>query len=96
MIDHDIAAELDALSDAIKRMRPPQNHKPEAFHEDRSELASRARSIAARLRSGPAPKPPLAERLARSPMGIRPGREVRHIEGRTILVLTRRSDFLAH
>ena len=97
MIDNDLAAELDALAVAIARMRPPQNHRPEAFHEDRSELASRARSIAARLRSGPTPKPkpPIAERLAQS-TGIGPGREVRHIEGRTVMVLTRRAAFLAH
>ena len=97
MIDNDLAAELDALAVAIARMRPPQNHRPEAFHEDRSELASKARSIAARLRTGPKAKtkPPIAERLAQS-TGIGPGREVRHIEGRTVMVLTRRAAFLEH
>jgi hypothetical protein len=97
MIDNDIADELVALARSIACMKPPSNHNPHAFHEDRSELASRARSIAARVRSGRKPKikAPIAERLAQS-TGIGPGREVRHIEGRTVLVLTRRAAFLAH
>jgi hypothetical protein len=89
MIDHAIAAELDALASAIARMKPPSNHNPHAFHEDRSELASRARSIAARLRSGPKPKPAIAETPA--PIGRQAvSHATRHIEGRTVLVLTRR------
>lgn len=90
MIDNDLAAELDALAQAIARMRPPQNHKPDAFHEDRSELAARARPIAARLRSGPMPKAPAAETAA--PIGKQTVRHsVRHIAGRTVLVLNRRA-----
>jgi hypothetical protein len=87
VIDSDLAADLDALAQAIARMRPPQNNKPDAFHEDRSELAARARSLAARLRSGPAAKP-----AAETPASI--GRQavrhsVRHLAGRTVLVLNR-------
>lgn len=96
MIDNDLAAELDALAQAIARMRPPQNHKPDAFHEDRSELASRARSIAARLRSGPTAKAAAAETPA--PVGRQTVRHsTRHLEGRTVLVLNRRAgDSQAH
>jgi hypothetical protein len=87
MIDHGIADELVALAQAIARMKPPSNHNPHAFHEDRSELASQARSIAARLRAGPAPKQ--VEKLA--PIGRQPLRlETRHIGSRTFQVLRRR------
>jgi hypothetical protein len=88
VIDNDLAAELDALAVAIARMRPPQNHNPHAFHEDRSELASRARSIAQRVRTGPAPKP--AAKQPEPPISGRVrSHETRHIDGRTVLVLTR-------
>jgi hypothetical protein len=94
MIDHEIAAELDALAQSIARMKPPSNHNPHAFHEDRSELAGEARAIARRLRSGP-----LVEPVVETPAPI--GRQsvshtVRRIEGRTVLVLSRRAAFLAH
>lgn len=91
MIDDGIADELDALARAINNMRPPQNHRPEAFHEDRSELASKARSIAARLRSGPVAKPSIEIKPAPAPIGRQSTtHEVRHVEGRTVMVLTRR------
>jgi len=95
MIDHDLAEELIKLAQAIARMKPPSNHNPHAFHEDRSELASRARSIAARLKAGPAPKCDVTED-PRKPGGYRPVHETRHIEGRTVMVLTRRAAFLEH
>jgi hypothetical protein len=89
MIDLDLAAELDALAEAISRMKPPSNHNPHAFHEDRSELASKARSIAKRARSAPVPKPAAAAPPA--PVGRQAvSHTVRHIEGRTVLVLQRR------
>jgi hypothetical protein len=69
-------------------MKPPSNHNPHAFYEDRSELASKAPSIAARLRGGPEAE--AADRLAQSVTGIGPEREVRYVDGRTVLVLTRR------
>lgn len=89
MIDDSIALELLDLAVAIARMKPPSNSNPHAFHEDRSELASRARAIAARLRSGPVAKPPIGETSAPA-MGIAPGHEVRHFGGRSVLVLRRR------
>lgn len=95
MIDDGIADELVALAQAIARMKPPSNHNPHAFHEDRSELASRARSIAAQLRSGPAQKSANCEIAQSRKSGIASGHQVRHIEGRSILVLTRRSALLA-
>lgn len=86
MIDVDIAAELEVLAVAIARLKPISNRNPHAFYEDRSELASRARKIAGRLR---APSPAaIAEPAAPvGPQGVR--HEARHIGGRTVLVLTR-------
>jgi hypothetical protein len=90
MIDDDIAAELVELARAIARMKPPSSRNPDAFHEDRSELASRARSIAARLKAGPVAKPPIGETPA--PVGRQQtsAHQVQDLEGRSILVLTRR------
>jgi hypothetical protein len=88
LIDNDLAAELDALAEAIARMKPPSNHNPHAFHEDRSELASTARKLAKRARSGPAPKATAA--AAPAPIGRQvTSHQVRHIEGRSVMVLTR-------
>jgi hypothetical protein len=95
VIDNAIADELVALAQAIARMNPPSNHNPHAFHEDRSELASRARSIAVRLRSDPAPKPVTCEIAQSRKTGIANGHQVRHIDGRTVLVLTRRPELMA-
>ena len=86
MIDHDLAAELDALAEAIARLKPISARNPHAFHEERSELASRARALALQARIGdpigPADVPgPIGRQVMR--------REVRHIAGRTVLVLSR-------
>lgn len=87
MIDHDLAAELDRLAEAIARLRPPQNNNPHAFHEDRSELAGRARGLAQRCRVGSV----LEEAPAPAPIGRQTvSHETRHIGSRTVLVLTRR------
>lgn len=87
MIDLDLAAELDKLAEAIARMRPPMNSNPHAFHEDRSEVASRARILARRARGGTAP---IVAADVPAPVGRQAVRhETRHIEGRTVLVLTR-------
>ena len=89
MVDHDLAAELDVLAAAIARMRPPQNSNPHAFHEDRSELASRARALALRARTG--------EPIVTADVPVTVGRQivfrhqVRDLEGRSVLVLTRRA-----
>jgi hypothetical protein len=88
MIDRDLAAELDEVAQAIARMRPPQSHNPHAFHEDRSELASKVRAIAERLRCGPPPR----EVRAPSPSQICGrviGRRTIHVGGRSVLVLER-------
>jgi hypothetical protein len=90
VIDNDLAAELDALAEAIARMKPPSNHNPHAFHEDRSELASRARAIAKRARSGPTAK--AEPEAAAAPIGRQTVRHsTRPVEGRTVLVLNRRT-----
>jgi hypothetical protein len=87
MIDHDLAAELDRLAGAIARMRPPQNHRPEAFHEDRSELAAQARRLAERCRTGQ----PSATADEPAPIGRQAVRrhQVQDLDGRSVLVLTR-------
>src|SRR5258707_1374514 len=90
VIDDDIAAELVELAQAIARMKPPSNSNPHAFHEDRSELASRARSIAVRLKSGPAAKPLIDETPAPIGRQFTSLHQVRDREGRPILVQTRR------
>ena len=87
MIDHDIAAELERLADAIVRMRPPQNSNPHAFHEDKSELASRARQLARRCKTGEtleqaSPDPaPIGRQVTRH--------SVRQIAGRAVVVQSR-------
>lgn len=86
MLDVNAAAELEELAAAIARLKPISNRNPHAFYEDRSELASRARKIAARLRS---PATPSAVDLP-APIGAQRVRhEAKHIAGRTVLVLTR-------
>lgn len=88
MIDLELAAELDALAQAIARMKPPSNRNPHAFHEDRSELASQARRLAERCRTV---RPTVAADVP-APVGRQSvAHAVRHIEGRTVLVLTRRA-----
>lgn len=88
MIDHELATELDTLAQAIARMKPPSNHNPHAFHEDRSELASMARAIAQRCRTCQ----PIVAADVPAPIG-RQGvtHTTLHIEGRTVRVLTRRA-----
>jgi plasmid stabilization system protein ParE len=78
VIDLELAADILKLADAIARMRPPQNSNPEAFHEDRSELASQARLLAARARGG---KPIGPQRIS--------SRNIL-VAGNAVLVLTRR------
>jgi hypothetical protein len=87
VIDHAFAAELDQLAAAIARMRPPQNNNPHAFHEDRSELASQARALALRARTGE----PTAAADVPAPIGRQAtSKRVLELEGRSVLVLTRR------
>lgn len=86
MIDVNAAAELEELAAAIARLKPISNRNPHAFYEERSELASRARKIAGRLRS-PAAAAAVERTAPIGPQSIR--HEARHIGGRTVLVLTR-------
>lgn len=51
----ELAAELDQLAERIARIKPPSARNPHAFHEDRSEVAHDARSIATWLRTGRKP-----------------------------------------
>jgi hypothetical protein len=50
-----LAAELDELALKIARIRPQSHTNPEAFYEDRSDVAEAARRIARRLRAGRRP-----------------------------------------
>lgn len=88
-MDQNIAAELDELAGEIARLRPISSRDPEAFYEQRSELASRARQLADKARGRGAPP---AARTAPLPKAIGSQvvkHEVRHSAGRTVLVLTK-------
>lgn len=88
MIDHDTAAELDQLAARIAQIRPMSNSNPHAFYEERSEVASKIRGLANRLRNA---KPDGAAAEPPAPIGRQSvSHATRHIEGRTVLVLTRR------
>ena len=88
MIDLDLAKELYELAGAISRIRAPQNHNPHAFHEDRSDLAARARALALRAR-GVGCKPSAAADVP-APIGQqRQTHRVVHVGSRSVLVLER-------
>jgi hypothetical protein len=55
VIDPQIATALDTLAERIARIKAPSSRNPHAFHEDRSEVAHEARSIATWLRTGRKP-----------------------------------------
>lgn len=90
MIDHDLAQALDELAQAIARLKPISSRSPDAFYEERSELASRARSLADHARFG---LPTVAAADAPAPIGRQrtSTHNVVDVEGRSVLVLTRRS-----
>lgn len=50
-----VVAALNDLADRAGRLRPPMNNKPEAFHEDRSELRRDLLKLAEAVRSGRTP-----------------------------------------
>ena len=75
MIDHDAAAKLEELAARVARIRPISDRNPHAFYEERSEVASEIRAIAATFRGAP----------ARTPT-----RQARHTDGRTVLELSQR------
>lgn len=88
MVDLDLAAQLDSLAEAIARMRPLSSRNPHAFHEDRSELAGRARALARRARSSE----PTAAAEVLAPVGRQATsrHQVLDLDGRSVLVLKRR------
>lgn len=92
MIDLFTADELDQLARRIAQIRPMSNGNPHAFYEERSEVASEIRKLAARLRNRAPEAAPIEAPDVRAPIGRqRPSHTVRHVEGRTIMVLTRSS-----
>jgi hypothetical protein len=90
VIDHDLAGELDKLAEAIARLKPISSRNPHVFFEERSELASKVRALALRARTG---EPPAAADVP-APVGRQRTRthQVIDLEGRSVLVLTRRSE----
>lgn len=95
MIDLATADELDQLAARIAQIRPMSNANPHAFYEERSEVASEVRAIATRLRCPVA----AAEAIEMpAPIGRQTvSRSVRRIEGRHVVVETRRvASAIAH
>lgn len=89
MIDLYTADELDQLAARIAQIRPMSNSNPHAFYEERSEVASKIRGLAAKLRNR-TPEPAAAETPAA--IGRQTSRHsIRHLAGRTVLVLNRRA-----
>jgi hypothetical protein len=43
---------LEAIATDARRLRPPLNEKPEAFHEDKSELVDKIAKLRDQVRSG--------------------------------------------
>lgn len=88
MIDLQTADELEQLAARIARILPMSNANPHAFYEERSEVASKIRGLAAKLRNR-APEPEAAETPA--PIGRQTvRRSVLHVAGRTVRVVNRR------
>ena len=91
VIDIHTAAELDELAARIARIRPISSSNPHAFYEERSDVASQVRAIAVRLRNGNQVAPSDAADVP-APIGRQVERKrVVHTEGRTVLVVERRS-----
>lgn len=84
------AAELRDLADLVSRLPAPSRHDPEAFHENRSEVASAMLGLAARLdgangRHGRTPTTPRRVKLSYPSELI--------VNGRRVIVQTRRAAF---
>jgi hypothetical protein len=54
MSANDIVTALEGLAERARRLRPPMANNPDAFHEDKSELARDINRLAEKLRVGPA------------------------------------------
>jgi hypothetical protein len=89
VIDIATASELDELAARIARIRPMSSSNPHAFYEERSEVASEVRRVAARLRCPDQVVPSDAADVP-APIGRQvERRRVLHTGGRTVLVLER-------
>jgi hypothetical protein len=89
VIDRSTADELDQLAARVATIRPMSNSNPHAFYEERSEVASKIRGLAAKLRN---PQAAVVEAEPSAPVGRQTvSRSVRHVTGRTVLVLNRRA-----
>jgi hypothetical protein len=54
MSANDLVTALQALAERARRLRPPMASNPDAFHEDKSELARDINKLADAIRVGPA------------------------------------------
>jgi hypothetical protein len=89
VIDIATAAELDKLAERIARIKPMSNSKPDAFYEERSDVAGEIRALAVRMRNGNQVVPSDAAEVP-APIGRQvERRRVVHAGGRTVLVLER-------
>jgi hypothetical protein len=89
----DLDAELRALRDMVRRIRPPLAHYPEAFHTDKDDVAVRLGQLLCRLAEMPKAsvlthkpdRPPSGREIVRSakvPIALRRGSRVVEVERR--------------
>lgn len=65
----ELDAELRAIRDLVRRIRPPLAHYPEAFHTDKDDVAVRLGQLLERLTALPAATVLTAPPVARRPSG---------------------------
>ena len=53
---HDLAIFAERVTQLAERMRPPLNHEPTAFHEDKSDLVNACRQLRDAAKSGIKPR----------------------------------------
>lgn len=87
MTPGEIFAALVALADRAGRLRPPDRHRPEVFHEDRSELEADLLALARKVAPDKVPA------KVRVLSGRKPGVEFIEVAGRSVLVQTKRPGF---
>lgn len=97
-LTEECAAELLQLASLVRCLPPPNYHRPEAFHEARSELARSIERVVGKLKGPETRTEPRAKPPNQGTSGVRP----RHIVstnsrivvgGRSIEVQTRRAAF---
>lgn len=91
MIDLFTADELDQLAERIARIRPMTRTNPDAFYEERSEVARQIRALASRLRNRDETPPAAADVPAPVGRQITRRHQVVDLVGRSVLVLTTKS-----